>query len=343
MDHSREAPWAEHEKTYLFAEILKGSLSSPALFAIIRDNHIQPRWTEIALPPGRSLRSCQTAFSEFIGADHRALPLQPQPTPLLNPVQDLPRKRPIHPDLAPSSARPLQPRPPIAYSNDPYGSPYAASSMGEPAHKKKRGRPTKAEAQQRAHDAMLRGEVYPPPNKKKPARPSVTGSDGGTTPVAGASSANPFERASTPPQPPMEVEETSSGKRRRTRPTRSELSERHSEHGMQPLASPRQSHSSRPDTGRAPYHQSAPPEEQGSITERRDIRMEGAEEFSTPQAQIETLYPLHHTSQQQPQQQQQQQQASSAPSLPPPPPPRPQSQSSQQTPTSRSFKETVGM
>ncbi|KAI4923892.1 hypothetical protein J4E85_008049 [Alternaria conjuncta] len=53
---SREPPWAEHEKVYLLAEVLKAApIPSHVLFQFIRDANIQPRWNDMALPPGRSI------------------------------------------------------------------------------------------------------------------------------------------------------------------------------------------------------------------------------------------------------------------------------------------------
>jgi hypothetical protein len=53
---SHEIPWAEYEKLYLLAEILKASpVPSHVLFNFIRESQIQPRWNDMALPPGTSL------------------------------------------------------------------------------------------------------------------------------------------------------------------------------------------------------------------------------------------------------------------------------------------------
>ena len=86
---SREPPWAEHEKVrtllpivthpvamcrsliqplqvYLLAEVLKAApIPSHVLFQFIRDANIQPRWNDMALPPGMfgSLHSRQQAYS----------------------------------------------------------------------------------------------------------------------------------------------------------------------------------------------------------------------------------------------------------------------------------------
>lgn len=77
MDPTRDLPWTEHEKVlysamayarniapplttanvqvYLLAEILKAApVPSHVLINFIKDNHIQPRWEDTALPPGMS-------------------------------------------------------------------------------------------------------------------------------------------------------------------------------------------------------------------------------------------------------------------------------------------------
>lgn len=86
---SREPPWAEHEKVrtlkppfpalppvalallpytgltwlvffqvYLLAEVLKAAqVPSHVLFGFIRDANIQPRWNDMALPPGPLITS----------------------------------------------------------------------------------------------------------------------------------------------------------------------------------------------------------------------------------------------------------------------------------------------
>lgn len=52
---NREIPWAEHEKVYLLAELIKAAqVPSHVLFNFIRDTQIQPRWNDMALPPGKS-------------------------------------------------------------------------------------------------------------------------------------------------------------------------------------------------------------------------------------------------------------------------------------------------
>jgi hypothetical protein len=186
---------------------------------------------------GRSLRSSQIAFENlsttYAGPDYRRPPqIPPGAHPAMYAGPEASRKRP-YPETAPPTGRLLQPRPPQAYPGEymqATGPAYASSIMsaGEPANKKKRGRPTKAEAQQRAVEAAARGEVYPPPRRGRvsitaPPEPSPIGSEAQRTP--------PQQHASSmvpamTPQHQVQQEpgsESSSGKRRRTKPEPLEL------------------------------------------------------------------------------------------------------------------------
>ncbi|KAF2710826.1 hypothetical protein K504DRAFT_236545 [Pleomassaria siparia CBS 279.74] len=290
MEPVREAPWAEHEKVYLLAEILKASpIPSHVLFNLIRDANIQPRWNDIALPHGRSVRSSQIAFGDlnatYSTPDYRQQ--RPQlPAPIAYPGPDISKKRPLQPEITTPIGRLLQPRPPHSYPGEFVSGPaYIHSPTGEPANKKKRGRPTKAEAQARADAAAARGEVYPPPRK---ARTSMTTTEPplgearmhgdtppGPTPIAHMAS------SSTPQMAPMERgSESSSGKKKRSKPTPLELEKsyrapRDNESPLQFSGDPRDPNRSHaystytPISG--PLPASAEPRD-------RDIRMEGVEE-----------------------------------------------------------------
>lgn len=186
----------------------------------------------------------------------------------------------------------LQPRPPHPYASDygPAGGPaYAMIAGNEPANKKKRGRPTKAEAQQRAQEAAARGEVYPPPRRGRqsitnlpesaPSGPSPEHQPQARTPPQ--TTIHPLPTNAMTPQQQMHTEqssESSSGKRRRARPHPLELEkpQRHSSEMQSPLAygsaDPNRSHAFSSFTPiSAPLPSSA-----GSRD--RDTRMEGIEE-----------------------------------------------------------------
>ncbi|KAF1844948.1 uncharacterized protein K460DRAFT_376498 [Cucurbitaria berberidis CBS 394.84] len=291
MEPAREPPWAEHEKVYLLAEILKAApIPSHVLFGLIRDANIQPRWNDTALPPGRSIRSSQMAFDNiatmYSGPDYR----RPQlPVPIMYPASDVTKKRPHQQEIATPIGRLLQPRPPHPYPGEYMtAGPAYTSSMtptGEPANKKKRGRPTKAEAQQRAQEAAARGEVYPPPRR---GRVSLTAPSESSPP---GSESRPHER--TPPQPiPAQLgpamtpqqqigreqgSESSSGKRRRTRPQPLELDKHRATSEMEsPLAfgsgDPSRSQ------GYSSFTPISAPLPSSTESRDKDVRMEGVEE-----------------------------------------------------------------
>ncbi|KAF2271720.1 uncharacterized protein EI97DRAFT_260295 [Westerdykella ornata] len=242
MEPAREPPWAEHEKRYLLAEILKSSLSSHALLNIIRDTGVQPRWSDCPLPLGRPLRSCQMVYDEmnatYPHSDYRQPRQLPAPPALpsdMSRKRPLPQERPLQPETTTTSigARMIQPRPTSMYGGLYMGAPPilpAQMTAGEPVNKKKRGRPTKAESQARAQAAAARGESYPPPRKGRPpvypteppppaAEPPASIA---TPPVAPAPL--PAQGTVTPQQPPVDQSsDTSSGKKRRGKPTPLEL------------------------------------------------------------------------------------------------------------------------
>lgn len=294
MEAAREPPWAEHEKVYLLAEVLKAApIPSHVLFNIIRDNNIQPRWNDMALPPGRSMHSSQRAFDSiaamYTGSDYRRPPL---PVPIMYPGPEASKKRPLPQETTTPMGRLLQPRPPHPYPEYMPAGPTYASTMnpaGEPANKKKRGRPTKAEAQQRAQEAAARGEIYPPPRR---GRASITGPPSESSPQGPESRSH--EQRTPPPSAPTQLSstmtpqqqigpehgsESSSGKRRRTRPQPLEL-EKH--RALSDMESPLAYGSSSGDPTRNPtystYTPISAPLPSSTDSRDRDVRMEGVEE-----------------------------------------------------------------
>jgi hypothetical protein len=249
---------------------------------------------------GRSLRSSQAAydnmFASFAGPDYRRPPMLASAQPMMYPGPEASRKRPYQ-ETAPPTGRLLQPRPPQTYPGEyiqaggpAYASSSSMMSVGEPANKKKRGRPTKAEAQQRAQEAAARGEVYPPPRRGRvsitaPPEPSPLGSE-----------SQPQEQEQTPPhqQPvatpgsamtpqhqmqPEPGSESSSGKRRRTKPEPLELENPH-QRTMGEMESPSAFGSGDPSRsqGYMSFTPISAPLPSSSDSRDRDIRMEGVEE-----------------------------------------------------------------
>lgn len=245
-------------------------------------------------PTGRSLNSCQRAYADIAANNTGAsYSRHPMPNPGMYPGSELTRKRPLPQDHAPLG-RLLQPRPPPhPYPNEyiPAGGPAYATTTNagnEPTNKKKRGRPTKAEAQQRAQEAAARGEPYPPPRR---GRQSIT-----AQPEHPHSGPGPEQRpqAQTPPtttqmlptntmtpQNQVHVEqssESSSGKRRRARPQPLELEkpQRQSSEMQSPLA-----YGSADPTRTHTYSSFTPisaPLPSSAGSRDRDTRMEGIEE-----------------------------------------------------------------
>lgn len=242
---------------------------------------------------GRSLNSCQRAYNDVANSNTgSAYGRPPLPNQNMYPGSELARKRPLPQEPAPLG-RLLQPRPPPhPYPGEymPAGPAYTTgtNAVNEPANKKKRGRPTKAEAQQRAQEAAARGEPYPPPRR---GRQSIT-----AHPEPSPSGPSPEQRpqAQTPPQTTHTLHtnattpqnqtyaehssESSSGKKRRARPQPLELekAQRQSTDMQSPLtygsADPNRSHIYSSFTPiSAPLPTSADSRD-------RDVRMEGVDE-----------------------------------------------------------------
>lgn len=303
MEPAREPAWAEHEKVYLLAEILKASpVPTHVLYGLLRDYNVQPRWNDIALPHGRSLRSCQVAYNDIATTstssttDYRRPP-PPAPVIYPGPGPEVPKKRPLQPDPAgtptASIGRLLQPRPPHPFPDQFLSGPVytaAMSPVAEPANKKKRGRPTKAEAQQRAQEAAARGEVYPPPRK---SRQSVSSNEQQQQQSQSQSEMAPQMQtppgpagpppasATTPQQTQAELpQEGSSGKKKRVKPPALELEKPQRPPGEMgsPLAfGSATSEATRPH----PYSSFTPisaPLPSSAEPRDREMRMEGIEE-----------------------------------------------------------------
>ncbi|KAI9877788.1 MAG: hypothetical protein M1830_002792 [Pleopsidium flavum] len=214
MAGTAENPFTEPEKLFLLAEILKDAQVPPAvLLRIIKDTGIQPRWTEIPLPAGanplklpsgerdfdtfecRSVKSCQAAFKELSSASssgsvRRHLASSSHESSPSNPKK---RPAPSSADSPATAARAIKPRPAFIASingeNDPFFQNTAAETGGEPP-KKKRGRPSKVELQQRVAEAAARGEIYPSPKtsaqKKDKVGNVLTGAPGRIGAAGGA-------------------------------------------------------------------------------------------------------------------------------------------------------------
>lgn len=217
--------------------------------------------------PGRSLNSCQFAFhtmcqeqqqqqqqqQQQLQQPQMSVPVNPGLVPFPPPRHELSaptavrpeashmRKRPLFLlDKQPLAPRAIQPRP--AASTASYSSESSASALlspslestttkGEPP--RKRGRPSKAEAERRKAAAEARGEAYPPPRRSGPHRlkapstpanpPDVMSSGTSFTPQAGLRPLevqNPELRYAPPPGRPVTLMAPIDDGRARGAPTR---------------------------------------------------------------------------------------------------------------------------
>ncbi|KAL8772618.1 MAG: hypothetical protein Q9209_002279 [Squamulea sp. 1 TL-2023] len=209
-----EQPFDEREERYFLAEILKDSpIPSGNLLRVIQAEGIRPRWTEIALPNGRSVSACQKAFDSLYSRVFQ-IPLQPLgPAPLPSPSARQ-RKRPAAVGESPIGPnRELQPRGPgFATVNDPPELSAYPPGLADPGdqRKKKRGRPSKAEVEIKAAEYAARGEPYPPPRKSKNPKLSLEG-------TSTASTMGPSIMFTPVTMGPGASEGASSGKKRATK------------------------------------------------------------------------------------------------------------------------------
>lgn len=226
----------------------------------------------------------------YSAPEYRPRPQLPAPIPYPGPEVST-KKRPLQPEATTPMGRLLQPRPPHSYPGEYVSGPaYALSPVQEPANKKKRGRPTKAEAQARADAAAARGEVYPPPRKSRASvtaieqQPAEPQQPGATPPASGPPSVAPMG-AMTPQQTQGERgSESSSGKKKRGKPTPLELEKPQREPSE--MESPLALGSASADPSRSQAYSSftpiSAPLPSATESRDRDVRMEGVEESQQP-------------------------------------------------------------
>ncbi|KAA6412011.1 MAG: hypothetical protein FRX48_04161 [Lasallia pustulata] len=273
-----DRPFSESEKLYLLAEILKdAAIPANTLVRIIEDAQIEPRWTEISLPHGRSVSACQKAYANLFSRSSdllvQSLVADSAEQTSASPKKKQKRSLPTG-EASTSSARSIQPRP-IAFIpvNGQEGTSTVVS--GE-RPKKKRGRPSKAEQEIRAAQAAERGEVYPPLKKVKTPRPSVEGG----APVA-IMTTSPTAEAPSPPM--LSADKRKRGRAGKVQPETSKKSLEATAHAveqMQDAVEPLQAEAGQPPGEvvaetqapeyTSPYHKLAKTHEQA---EQGDVRM----------------------------------------------------------------------
>ncbi|KIW83380.1 hypothetical protein Z517_02625 [Fonsecaea pedrosoi CBS 271.37] len=225
MSNLFNQPWTISEQIVLLTNIIQSAGQDVPSFLVraIENGNIQPRWDDVALPAGRTPNACHQMYN-FLRSQYRPFPTTGVPG---FPQQQLaphpPEVRAVsEPDLAPSTQRPIQPRPPR--STD---SPIPPTTNGEPFRilrtfiqpeppgekRRKRGRPTKEEVEERDRKLAEAGQTYEP--KRRPAKKSRPSETPSSLSEAVATT-SPFMQ--TPRlQQLTPREETSSGKRRSKR------------------------------------------------------------------------------------------------------------------------------
>ncbi|EPE35455.1 hypothetical protein GLAREA_11154 [Glarea lozoyensis ATCC 20868] len=171
-------PFTDQEKRNILAEALKKSnVPVERLMSLLNEGGIVPNWSQMVLPYGRTLQSCVDAFESLRSSQRSPYPSLPPPhqqqsgftssgskrksgselEPLM--TQPPPKRRQSGQDNPPMSARDIRPKPTSA-NGSPL--PFQSASLPPAPQAKKRGRPSKADVEQRQMDAIARGEVLPP-------------------------------------------------------------------------------------------------------------------------------------------------------------------------------------
>ncbi|KAI9741937.1 MAG: hypothetical protein M1834_000326 [Cirrosporium novae-zelandiae] len=261
-----EKPWTEQEKVFLLSEIIRAAnipSGSLKLFQLIQENSVLPLWTEIPLPPGRSLSSCRNAYDEISRIAHpyhETKSFLPMPGPFSRPEavasSSHTLKRPFSATELSSvpAARALQPRPPIASFESTREAPRVQIPSAEHVSgppKKKRGRPSNAELEKKRAYYESIGQPYPEPSKRptKPRKsdpPVVKHRELKPSPAPVATGFTPITVSTPRRSPPREVSVTSSNGKRRGRGTKENHDEKikfleeaaRSTHRSIPLSSP---------------------------------------------------------------------------------------------------------
>lgn len=245
MSNKYNEPWSNRERTELLVNVLQGQPQDliAYLINVIHENRIAPQWQETALPEGtfangrksalralltiagRSLGACQAEFERLL--QNQRPPLQfpaiaqnvPASFPPMQPTRLFAEQSPFQHQQPP---RAIQPRP--SRSTD---SPNPASTNGDSLtivrtvgpeiggeRRKKRGRPTKEEAEERDRALAAEGKVYEPKKRQTKKFRASTGTPG-ALPESGFT---PSPATHTPlPQTIEAKEETSSSGKRRSK------------------------------------------------------------------------------------------------------------------------------
>ncbi|KAL1306577.1 hypothetical protein AAFC00_005262 [Neodothiora populina] len=252
---SQQPHWLPSEKLELLTEIVRQSRVPPeAMVQFIQAHRIVPDWGNMLLPQRRSLNQCNAMYEEMMRSAPASTGLMrstsvrdfggPPPAGI---------KRPFIPDLPAYGGRMIQPR--------PEGAPLTSPNETSEPPKKKRGRPTKAEAEERKQAALARGDPWPTPRRGSTIGPLPGPSQASLIrplPMPRPPSARPQSVAAaqaalgvapsranirTPPphhldQPDQPSSGSSSGRRRRGRPRRPEEESHRAQESFTPARVP---------------------------------------------------------------------------------------------------------
>ncbi|KAK3672871.1 hypothetical protein LTR78_007224 [Recurvomyces mirabilis] len=212
--------------------MVKQQSPPPAVLYNLVSNSLQLlRWEDLPLPQGRSLNSCRAAFGELQRSLPQHPPFMPNPygpqTPLSAPPPGMKRPFTLEPAFP---GREIRPKP---VNPGAFGMTQLPSS--EPSTKRKRGRPTKKEAEEKAAKAQAAGGSEPPgpaplqiatastmPGRLATPTTSAILPSEMTRPIQAPTTRMPISAMLTPAPHTASSSSSSSGKRRRGRSTRSD-------------------------------------------------------------------------------------------------------------------------
>ncbi|KAL2444557.1 hypothetical protein ABEF95_017054 [Exophiala dermatitidis] len=230
MSNLLDTTWTVSEKIVLLTNVIQdaGHDVPSLLLQSISERNIQPRWADIPLPAGRSLNACRRVYDEMV----RGPPQQPRSFPAVGPPGYPPQHLGPGPgqlrsasghELQPlSTHRSIQPRPPLAT-----GSPLPSVTNGEFAilrpfpsdpgveRRRKRGRPTKEEVEERGRRLAMTGQTYEP-KKRAPKKLRLSGTPGSTAEVRPGSSPGLHAPREHPPERNEEASSVTRGPRQQT-------------------------------------------------------------------------------------------------------------------------------
>ncbi|OAP63704.1 hypothetical protein AYL99_02931 [Fonsecaea erecta] len=226
MSNLFNQPWTLSEQIVLLTNIIQGAGQDVPAFLVraMEQSNIQPRWDDVALPAGRTPPACRQMYN-YLRSQYRTFPgtgVQGFPQQPLAPYPEVRAVSVPESDAPQPTRRAIQPRPPR--STD---SPIPPTTNGEAFRifrpftqpeplgekRRKRGRPTKEEVEERDRKLAEVGQTYEP--KRRPTKKSRPSETPGSLSEALATTSPVMQTPRLQQVTPKE--ETSSGKRRSRR------------------------------------------------------------------------------------------------------------------------------